>query len=342
MDRAGFRTTIKESQMGAIFLFLFKLIFQSLVMGAWIQAFFTIYLAALPNSPFPIDNGNGNSNSNNNGSTGDECVTAADCDDGDECTMDDCTGGSCVNDPITDCPNVEFFEVITDAQGSGRVDDDAMGGFAAAGDIVTFTAVPTACSAFDHWEGDLSGTQNPQMFVVVSDVEAIAVFNDTGDVELSGAWDFTRTVNGFGGDLDCLQPFRGTNDAPMADVTQSGNSLAFTFSFDEDADGNNAVDGSPGQLWIADPTRCDEIIPYEFGLSLMSMDDGSVVGASVTNDAACGCAYVTTATFDGMFIDCNAIRGTLDVELMRTCDDLPVAQCSTMYTVGAVLATPAP
>lgn len=334
--------------MGALFLFLFKLFFQSLTIGALVQAFFTFYLAALPNSPFPIDNGNangnsnGNNNSNDNGSMTDpDCVIAADCDDGDECTSDACTGGSCFNDPIVDCTSGEFFQILTEAQGSGRVDSDAIGGFAAAGDIVTFTAVPTLCSTFDHWEGDLSGSQNPQMFVMVSDVDVTAVFEEVGGVELSGTWDFSRTVNGFGGDLECLQPFRGTNDAPMADVFESGDTLAFSFSFEDDADGNDLADGSPGQLWFVDPTRCDEIVPYEFGLSMVSMDDGSVSGATVTNDVACGCQYVTTATFDGVFIDCNAIRGTLDVDLMRTCDDLPLAQCSTMYTVGAVLATPA-
>jgi len=333
--------------MGALFLFLFKLIFQSLVMGAWIQAFFTIYLAALPNSPFPIDNGNSNestnSNDNDNGAVTDpECDVDADCDDGDECTMDACIDGLCFNDPIADCPAVEFFQITTEAQGSGRIESDAIGGFAAAGDVVTFTAVPTLCSTFDHWEGDLSGMQNPQMFVMVSDVDVVAVFEDVGSIGLSGEWDLTRTVNGTGGDAECLHPFRGVNDAPMADVFETGDTLAFTFSFADDADGNDLVDGSPGQLWFVDPARCDEIIPYEFNLSLISMDDGSVSGATVTNEPACGCDYVTSATFAGTFIDCNAISGTLDVTLTRTCDDLPVAQCSTMYTVGAVLATPAP
>ena len=321
-----------------LFFLIGRIIGQSLVMGALIQAFFTVYLALLPNSPFRPSPGTNATD----GMSGEECMTDGGCDDQDVCTTDTCSNGFCRNAPIVGCGMPQTFAVRATASGSGRVETDAVAGHADAQATVTFTAIASACSTFDHWEGDLSGSDNPQSLVIDRDVDVTAVFGDVGSIGLSGVWEMSRVVNGIGGAVECLHPFRGATDSVSATVTESANSLGFAFALSADADSNGLVDASPGQLWFVDAVRCDTIEPYPFSLVLDSQADGTVSGENQTTVTACGCDYVTTATFSGRFVDCNAIRGQLDLALQRTCDDLGDQQCTIMYTVGAMLIDPSP
>lgn len=324
--------------MLTVFVFLIQLLTQSLAMGALIQAFFTIFLGLMPNSPFRPDSANDNGDPGTGSDP--QCVSAADCDDADACTTDLCSNGVCQNDVIPNCPAPQMFEIITTADGSGRIETDIIGDHANAGDTVTFTAIPTVCSTFDGWEGDLSGIQNPQSLTINSDVDVTAMFTDVGSVGLSGSWSLSRVVNGFGGSIECLIPLRGSQDEVTAVVIEGADTLEFSFALSGDSDSNGLVDASPGQIWFANEERCDPIEPFQFTMVLDRMPNGDVVGNTESMASACGCDYVTTATFTGRFIDCNAIRGELDLLTQRTCDDLPDQECSVMYSVGAVMIDP--
>ncbi len=56
--------------------------------------------------------------------------------------------------------------------------------------VITVLAVPSAGSEFLFWDGDLSGTQSPQVIVVDSDMTINAVFNEIGGPSL-----FSATAN---------------------------------------------------------------------------------------------------------------------------------------------------
>ncbi|MBA7633360.1 hypothetical protein ES703_40926 [subsurface metagenome] len=46
------------------------------------------------------------------------------------------------------------------------------------GASISVTAIPDAGWAFDHWEGDVTGTENPVSFIITADMTIIAVFSE--------------------------------------------------------------------------------------------------------------------------------------------------------------------
>ncbi|REL39102.1 hypothetical protein DYD21_03860 [Rhodohalobacter sp. SW132] len=68
------------------------------------------------------------------------------------------------------------FDLSVTIDGSGNVEIDPVKEFYNHGDTVTFTATPEPGYRFSHWEGDLSGSENPIQTTMDRDKSATAVF----------------------------------------------------------------------------------------------------------------------------------------------------------------------
>jgi len=83
----------------------------------------------------------------------------------------------------------ELHSVATSTEGDEDVLIDPSGEEQPGGTTVTFEAQPDQGWKFDHWEGDLSGSQNPDSLTVSGPVSVTAVFDQeqyTVDVSKSG------------------------------------------------------------------------------------------------------------------------------------------------------------
>jgi NOL1/NOP2/fmu family ribosome biogenesis protein len=70
----------------------------------------------------------------------------------------------------------ELHSVSTSVEGEGSVSTDPSGGEQPEGAVVTFEADPDQGWEFDHWEGDISGMENPDSLEVQEPVAVTAVF----------------------------------------------------------------------------------------------------------------------------------------------------------------------
>ena len=78
---------------------------------------------------------------------------------------------------------INFFELSTDTEGDGSGEISPESGDFEPGTEVVLTAIPDDDSIFSHWEGDLSGSANPQTIIMDSDKDVTAVFDEDGDGE---------------------------------------------------------------------------------------------------------------------------------------------------------------
>jgi hypothetical protein len=83
------------------------------------------------------------------------------------------------------------YTLTTSIQGEGTVDINPASDAYDEGAPVTITAIPSADYEFDHWEGDISGSDNPLDITVTSDMIVTAIFtmiinpsNDPGSIDL--------------------------------------------------------------------------------------------------------------------------------------------------------------
>jgi hypothetical protein len=111
--------------------------------------------------------------------------------------------------------------------GQGDVDLDPPGGTYTSGTLVTLTANADIDWYFDHWEGNLSGSDNPETIMMDGDKSVTAVFKPEcfGDLDYDGQVDLVDLVQllaSYGltnsatyeqGDLD------GDGDVDLADLT---------------------------------------------------------------------------------------------------------------------------
>lgn len=75
-----------------------------------------------------------------------------------------------------DFPGSGPFILTTQVTGSGTVTRDPDQAEYHCTDVVTLTAVPDPGWSFDHWEGDLGGSQNPEQLTMSGDRDVTAVF----------------------------------------------------------------------------------------------------------------------------------------------------------------------
>jgi len=74
-------------------------------------------------------------------------------------------------------PPLQFFLTISATPG-GTTDPAPSTYTFDAGTVAVVAAIPAAGWAFDHWEGDVSGTENPVSFLITADMLITAVFSE--------------------------------------------------------------------------------------------------------------------------------------------------------------------
>ncbi len=288
------------------------------------------------------------------------CDDVADCNDQNPCTTDECTVlGFCTNTTIPGC-GVQMFNLTTIATGNGTIQLTPPGGVYAQGAVVTVTAVPTNCALFDHWDGAVTGSTNPQFVTMDADKTVTGVFLNPAN--LAGTWTFTRTVTGsIANGEACVLPPIGSQDIVDATFTHSANNVTVVFSFsvdsevDEDAPGYGFVDQSPGQLWFAIgiPQTCEGGIPYVVELpppcgpdciNMKACGTGEVtLNASMLSANAsgpdlchCACNFFTNAMLNStVSADGCSMTGTMQLGLQRICAQFAQATCSVEYSFTA-------
>ena len=116
------------------------------------------------------------------------------------------------------------FPLTVEIQGGGVVKEELVGtkGTYQEGSSVRLTATPNTYWAFDHWEGDATGTDNPTTITINSTatVKAVFVENDPGiqytEAPLVTPFELTERL-GFG--INFGGYFNEFNDSPHTDVT---------------------------------------------------------------------------------------------------------------------------
>ena len=93
------------------------------------------------------------------------------------------------------------YTLTINVTGQGGVDLDPPGGTYAAGTPVQLTANANPGWGFDHWEGDLGGSANPDRLVMDSDQTVTAVFEREcfGDLNYDGLVDLADLAELLGG-----------------------------------------------------------------------------------------------------------------------------------------------
>ena len=117
--------------------------------------------------------------------------------------------------------SVEEFNLNLTVTGSGEVVLDPAGGVYPAGTAVTLTAVPESGHQFNSWNGDLSGTTNPQSITIDSDKTVSATFTQVSTEQ------FNLNITAIGGGEVELDPPGGVYPAgttvTLTAVPGSGN-----------------------------------------------------------------------------------------------------------------------
>ncbi len=94
---------------------------------------------------------------------------------------------------ISGCPSPpnpgQFYTLTVQVTGQGIVSPS--GGSYLSGTVVTLRAVPSAGWSFDHWEGDLTGNDNPKTITMTANITAIAVFASPGTNHAPQAYDLS-------------------------------------------------------------------------------------------------------------------------------------------------------
>ena len=133
------------------------------------------------------------------------------------------------------------YGLAIEIQGKGSVDERVIETKStyAEGTTVELTARPDEFWAFDHWEGDITGTDNPSLISISSNASVKAVFveHDPGivftETEYISPYEINRRM-GMGWNLECqLESYREDGDHIVADETFWGNPLCTQILFDK-------------------------------------------------------------------------------------------------------------
>jgi len=87
------------------------------------------------------------------------------------------------------------YSLTTAVQGNGSLDPPAGFRWLGAGSEVTLTATPSEGWVFDHWEGGLTGSENPAVFEINENKNITAVFTEAVEVYLTALTYGAGSVN---------------------------------------------------------------------------------------------------------------------------------------------------
>jgi len=111
------------------------------------------------------------------GETGEHCFVGELSYDG---FLVDITGDDCIDEPIK-----YSLTVVPDPNACCEVTLDPPGGLYEIGTAVTVTVTTGECCEFDHWEGDLDGSDNPAIIVMDGDKAIMPICNVLGPYTLT-------------------------------------------------------------------------------------------------------------------------------------------------------------
>ena len=135
------------------------------------------------------------------------------------------------------------YELAIEIQGNGSVNERVIETKSSyvEGTTVELTAHPDEFWAFDHWEGDITGTDNPSLINITSNASVRAVFveHDPGivftETEYISPYEINKRM-GMGWNLTCqLESYREDGEHNIADETFWGNPLCTQTLFDKAA-----------------------------------------------------------------------------------------------------------
>lgn len=126
----------------------------------------------------------------------------------------------------------KMYPLTVEVQGGGAVNEELVGTKSNSyqeGSVVQLTATPNTYWAFDHWEGDVTGTDNPAL-ITISDaatVKAVFVEHDPGivftETEYISPYEINKRM-GMGWNLAChFEAYREIENKIILDETWWGN-----------------------------------------------------------------------------------------------------------------------
>lgn len=135
----------------------------------------------------------------------------------------------------------KLFPLTVDIQGGGVVKEELVEtkGTYQEGSTVKLTATPNTYWAFDHWEGDITGTENPALITIsnAASVKAVFVEHDPGIVFTETEYVSPYEINfklGMGINISCqLDAYREDGDHIVVDETYWGNPKCTQQLFDK-------------------------------------------------------------------------------------------------------------
>lgn len=136
----------------------------------------------------------------------------------------------------------KMYPLTVDIQGGGAVNEEVIDTKSSSyqeGSVVQLTATPNTYWAFDHWEGDVTGTENPALITIsgAAAVKAVFVEQDPGiiftDTEYISPYEINRRM-GMGINVACqLDAYREDGVHNYVDETAWGNPPCTQALFDK-------------------------------------------------------------------------------------------------------------
>ena len=135
----------------------------------------------------------------------------------------------------------KMYDLTIETQGEGSVSEKVVETKSSylEGTLVELTATPNTYWAFDHWEGDITGTENPALITIsdTASVKAVFVGHDPGIVFTETEYVSPYEINlklGMGINMSCqLDAYREDGDHIVVDETYWGNPICTQQYFDK-------------------------------------------------------------------------------------------------------------
>jgi hypothetical protein len=122
-------------------------------------------------------------------------------------------------------PTASTYTMTTASTGSGVVHALPSGGTLTAGTHVIVSAIPTAGCYFDHWTGDLTGSENPATLILDENKSVTAVFGGTSGTVSTKKWTvlvYMAADNNLGGGTPDDPDFMDIDEMETAAISCGG------------------------------------------------------------------------------------------------------------------------